>query len=300
MNFRQLEVFLAVAESGSFSKGAEATFLTQSTVSQHISSLEQELGIRLLDRTAKGALPTEGGKILLDRGRRIMTEMRGITPAINRFKGLEDVSLTIGASNIPGNYMIPQALPHLLRRFPRLAITVFQGNSHDILGKIKRHEVEIGIVGSKFADDGFSYVPLGQERIILVAGRDHPFYEKRNISAAELAGESMISREEGSGTGKTVKEALAAIGIDAERLAVKVHLGGNEGVKQAVIHGAGISFLSELSARRELERGELAELSVPGLEIIRQFHLASRAGRELSPAATAFARTMIDILGQTP
>ena len=124
MNLKQLEVFLAVAESSSFSRGAEATFITQSTVSQHISALEQEMGIRLLDRTARGALPTEAGKILLVHALRIVAEMHGIPPAINRFKGLEDVSLTVGASNIPGDYMIPEALPNLLKRFPGLAITV--------------------------------------------------------------------------------------------------------------------------------------------------------------------------------
>src|SRR5512138_372746 len=138
MNLKQLEVFLAVVESGSFSRGAEATFITQSTVSQHISALEQELGIRLLDRTGKGTTPTVAGKILLDHARRIVSEMRGIAPAINRFKGLEDVSLTVGASNIPGDYMIPIALPTLLKRFPRLAITVVQGDSREVLNGLAR------------------------------------------------------------------------------------------------------------------------------------------------------------------
>ncbi len=300
MNLRQLEVFLAVAESGSFSRGADATFLTQSTVSQHISALEREVGIKLLDRTVKGAIPTEGGKILIDHGRRIMAEMRDIPNAINRFKGLEDVSLTVGASNIPGDYMIPEALPNLLERFPRLAITVIQGDSREIMGKIERHEVEIGIVGSIFDDDGFTFVPLGRDRIILVTGRGHPLYGKGNISVEELTRQPIISREPGSGTGKTVKEALAANGINPETLKVRISLGSNKGVKQAVTHGAGIAFLSELSVRRELDRGELAEISVPSLEIIRQFYLASLAGREPSPAATAFGRAMVEFYGLKP
>ena len=297
MNLKQLEVFLAVAESGSFSRGAEATFITQSTVSQHISALEQELGIRLLDRTAKGAMPTEGGKILLMHARRIITEMRGIPPAINRFKGLEDVSLTVGASNIPGDYMIPEALPNLLKRFPRLAITVLQGDSRDVLEKIVREKVEIGVVGSRFADDAFTFAPLGRDRIILVAGQGHPWYGRVSITHKDLRGEPIISREQGSGTGKTVREALSAIGIDPESLNVRVNLGSNEGVKQAVTQGVGISFLSELSVRRELGRGELAELQIPGLEISRQFYLARRAGREPSPAANAFAGAMVEIYG---
>jgi LysR family transcriptional regulator, low CO2-responsive transcriptional regulator len=297
MNLKQLEVFLAVVESSSFSRGAEATFITQSTVSQHISALEQEMGIRLLDRTGKGALPTEAGKILLNHARRIVADMRGIPPAINRFKGLEDVSLTVGASNIPGDYMIPEALPNLLRRFPRLAITVLQGDSRDVLDKIVREEVEIGVVGSRFSDDAYTFTPLGRDRIIPVAGRGNPLCGKGEVSPEELAGQPIISRERGSGTGKTVNDALSAMGIDTDALNVRVILGSNEGVKHAVASGIGISFISELSVRREVERGDLFQLHVAGLEITRQFHLASRAGRELSPAASAFAGAMVEIYG---
>jgi DNA-binding transcriptional LysR family regulator len=297
MNLKQLEVFLAVAESSSFSRGAEATFITQSTVSQHISTLEQELGIRLLDRTGKGAMLTEGGKILLTHARRIVAEMRGIPPAINRFKGLEDVSLTVGASNIPGDYMIPEALPNLLKRFPRLAITVLQGDSRDVLDKIVREEVEIGVVGSRFSDDAYNFTPLGRDRIIPVAGKGHPLYGRGEVTPEELAGQPIISRERGSGTGKTVNDALSAMGIDPDALNVRVILGSNEGVKHAVASGIGISFISELSVRNELERGELFAFKIPGLEITRQFYLACRAGRELSPAATAFAGAMVEIYG---
>jgi LysR family transcriptional regulator, low CO2-responsive transcriptional regulator len=297
MNLKQLEVFLAVVESGSFSKGAEASFITQSTVSQHISALERELGMRLLDRTAKGAVPTEGGKIILNHARRILAEVRAIHPTISRFKGLEDVSLTVGASNIPGDYMIPEALPNLLSRFPKLTITVLQGDSRDVLEMLDREEVEIGVVGSRFSDDGFTYAPLGKDRIITVAGRGHIWYGRGEIAPDELAGQPVISRERGSGTGKTVSEALSTMGIDPDALNVRVILGSNEGVKHAVASGIGISFISEISVRRELERGDLFQIKVSGLEITRHFHLASRVGRELSPAAAAFGKAMVEIYG---
>jgi DNA-binding transcriptional LysR family regulator len=294
MNFKQLEVFQAVAESGSFSKGADATFITQSTVSQHISALEKELGIRLLDRTAKGALLTAAGEILLIHARRVIGEMRGIRMAISRFKGLEDVALTAGASNIPGNYMIPEVLPVLQQRFPGLSLTILLGDSRDIVRKIETEEVELGIVGSRFADEALTFTPLGQDRIMLVVGRCHPWFSRTTADLDELRTQSFILREQGSGTGKTVSEALAAVGIDPGGLNVKVSLGSNEGIKHAVAGGAGISFVSELSVRRELAQGELKEIMIPGLEIARQFYLVSRAGRELSPAAAAFAGVMLE------
>jgi LysR family transcriptional regulator, low CO2-responsive transcriptional regulator len=297
MNLKQLEVFLAVAESGSFSKGAEATFITQSTVSQHIAALEQELGIRLLDRTAKGTMPTEGGKILLNHARRIMAEIRGIPPSIDRFKGIEDASLTVGASNIPCDYMIPEAMSILLGRFPSLSITVLHGDSREIMEKIVRQEVEIGVVGSCYCDLAYSFTPFGRDRIVLVVGQGHPWRNRRSVTIEELRSQLFISREPGSGTGKAVCEAMSAIGIDTEGLKVRVRLGSNEGVKKAVARGIGVSFISELSVHSELERGELFALPVTGLEITRQFYLASRTGREPSPAAKAFAGCMLEIYG---
>src|ERR1039457_4229742 len=123
MNLKQLKVFLAVADNGSFSKGAEASFITQSTVSQHISALEAEFGVRLLDRTGKGVLLTEGGRVLLQHARGLLSEMHAIEQVMLRFKGVEEAALTVECSNIPGVYMIPAVLNRLLQRHPGLVIT---------------------------------------------------------------------------------------------------------------------------------------------------------------------------------
>ncbi|KAF0219230.1 MAG: LysR family transcriptional [Geobacteraceae bacterium] len=298
MNLKQLEVFLAVAESGSFSRGAEATFITQSTVSQHISALEKEFGVKLLDRTGRGALLTSGGKVLLQHVRRIIADAREIELIMNRFKGVEDVTLSVGGSNIPGNYMIPAALPLVLERFPGLKITLLQGDSREILGRIAREEVEVGIIGSRFEDEGFTFTPLGKDEIRLIVSRQHKWRKRKSVALEELLEEEFILREPGSGTGKTVREALAKAGVSPDRLKVRAWLGSNEAVKHAVAGGLGISFLSEVSVRRELARRELAEVHVRGLRISRHFYLASRSGRELSPAAAAFAGVMREICGE--
>jgi DNA-binding transcriptional LysR family regulator len=292
MNLKQLEVFLAVAESGSFSRGAEASYLTQSTVSQHISALEAELEIRLLDRTPRGAQLTEAGKLLFMHARRIVNEIRETRSALARFRGIEDVSLTVGASSIPGIYLLPRLLPVLLRHHPGLHLTVHQGDSKEITERLIREEIELGVVGSRFEANGCDFTPVGTDRIILVAGIGHPWFEHPFVLPGELHNQVFIFRESGSGTGKTVSEALNAAGIDLEDLQVKVRLGSNEAIKSAVVAGIGVSFIPAVSVCRELEQGELVEVHVSGLEITRQFFLVTRTGRELSPAATAFARIM--------
>lgn len=120
MNLRQLELFVAVAESGSFSRGAENTMRTQSTVSQQIAALEAEFGLRLFDRTGRGVELTEGGRLLLEQARRVLTEMAALKQTMARFQGLEETLLTIGASNIPATYLVPRLLPELARCHPGL------------------------------------------------------------------------------------------------------------------------------------------------------------------------------------
>ena len=294
MNLKQLEVFLAVADSGSFSRGAEATFITQSTVSQHIAALESELGVKLLDRTGRGALPTEGGKLLLEHARRVVAGAREIEQTMRRFRGLEEAELRVGGSNIPGDHMIPEVLSLFLTRHPGVRLTLLQGDSREILDRVAREEVEIGIIGSRFDDEGFSFIPLGSDEIRLIAGSTHPLAAAGAIGLDTLARQEFVMREPGSGTARTVAQALAGAGVALSALTVRACLGSNEAVKHAVAGGLGLSFLSEISVRRELGRGELVEIPVAGLKISRTFYLVRRDGRELSPAASAFADLVVE------
>lgn len=295
MNLKQLEVFIKVAESGSFSKGAEATFITQSTVSQHISALEGEFGMKLLDRTGKGALPTEGGKILLERARKLMDYAKEIPVAMARFKGVEEAELNIAGSSIPGEYMIPAALPLLISRFPGVTIVLRQGDSRDVLGKLISEEVELGVVGGRFEEESLEFAPLTDDELVLIAPAGHRWSGKKGISKEDLLGEQFVLRETGSGTGKAAAQALREAGIDPARLRVAAHLGSNEAVKRAVIAGIGVSFVSAVSVQHEIEQKSLVQVPVDGVGIKRQFFLASRKGRELSPAALAFRTIMMEM-----
>lgn len=299
MNIKQLEVFLAVAETGSFSKGANATFITQSTVSQHISALEREFDLQLFDRTGKGALLTEAGKLLSLHAGRILADMCVAELALKRFKGGEDVELKVGGSNIPADYMIPPVLPRLLQRLPGLTATVCQGDSRGILEKLLKEEVELGVVGSRFELEGVEYAPVGQDLIRLVTSNTHPWCRRENIALSEIASEPLIFRETGSGTGKSVLEALESAGIKTAELKIKAVLGSNEAIKQAVMGGVGISFVSELSVRQELLRGDLVAVDLQGVTVVRSFYMASRAGRVLSPAAKIFVAIMEETYGRS-
>lgn len=298
MNLKQLEVFINVVESGSFSKGAEATYLTQSTVSQHISALESEFGLKLLDRTGRGALPTEGGKILLERARKLLEQAREIPIALARFKGIEEAELNIAGSSIPGEYMIPSALPLLISRFPGITIVLRQGDSRDVLGKLLSEEVEFGVVGGSFEEENLDLIPFAEDELVLIAPGGHRWRQAEIVTKEDLLGEPVVLRETGSGTGKATAQSLREAGIDPGKLRVAAHLGSNEAVKRAVIAGIGVSFVSAVSVQHELEQGTLVRVPVRGVAIKRQFYLANRRGRELSPAALAFKTIMMELFGK--
>ncbi|PLX91789.1 MAG: LysR family transcriptional regulator [Desulfuromonas sp.] len=298
MNLRQLEVFVAVAETESFSKGAENTLLTQSTVSQHIAALEDEMGLKLFDRTGRGALPTTAGKLFLQHAYKVLTELRQLKTAMNRFRGLQEVTLSVGGSNIPAAFIIPSTLPELAARFPGITVSLRHGDSRDILEKLEREEIEVGVVGSRYTIDSCNFFPLGNDRLRLVVSPDHPWGSRDQISLEELCNEPLLLREAGSGSGKVLQEALVAAGIRTDQLSIRARLGSNEAVKQAVVCGLGVSFLSELSVRRELQTGDLHAIDVTGLQVERRFYLVSRSNRELSPAAKAFSHLLQELYGE--
>ena len=288
MNLRQLELFIAVAESGSFSRGAEISFLTQSTVSQHIASLESEVGLRLLDRTGRGAELTAAGQLFLDHARSVLAELATLRASLASFSGLADAPLCVGASNIPGTYLIPRLLPELSRRHPGIRLTLLGGSSRAILDKLIKGEVELAVVGSHPDLPGCDFTPLAPDLLVLIVGPHHP-WQSTAITPPQLAEEALLLRESGSGSDLALRAALIELGLDPAGLQVAARLGSNEAIKESIAGGFGAAFLSESSIQREVARGELVVVPVTGLQVTRHLWLVTRSNRTPSPAAAAFA-----------
>ena len=293
MTLKQLEVFVAVADTSSFSRGAEKSCITQSTASQHIQGLEGELGIRLFDRGRGGALLTEGGKLFYGRARRILSECDESRSAVRRFLGMEDVVLKVGASNIPGTCLIPAALGRFQAECPRVRLEVTQGDSRSVVQQLVAEDIELGFIGGRYDDERVHFEEMGQDTIVCAVSRDRIDSSKKSLSQAELCKVPLVVREQGSGTQKAVYEALAKTWISRESLRVAAVLGSSEAVKRALLEGAGYAFVSSMSIGEELAGGSLTTVRIPGLSITRKFYAAYRSGRELSPAATAFLSLML-------
>lgn len=289
MNLRQFELFIAIAESGSFSRGAEKSFLTQSTVSQHIASLESEVGMRLFDRTGRGAELTAAGHLFFGHARSVLAELATLRSCMANFSGLKEAALCVGASNIPGTYLIPRLLPELARRHPGIRLTLLAGDSRAILDRLVSGEIELAVIGSHLDLPDCDFTPLAPDLLVLVVGPLHRWREEVSISPQLLFEEALLLRENGSGSDLALRSALTGIGLNPAGLRVAARLGSNEAIKESIADGFGAAFLSESSVKREVVRGELTIIPVAGLQVRRHFWLVTRRSRTLSPAATAFA-----------
>ena len=293
MTLKQLEVFVAIAGSRSFSKGADVTCITQSTASQHIQALESELAARLFDRGRNGAVLTEAGKLFYARARKILQECEESRSAVKRFLNMEDVVLRVGASSVPGTFLIPAALGTFRSSCPRVRLEVMQGDSADVIRQLLAENVELGFTGSLSDDDRLQFDPLGDDQIVCAAAYGKMPSVKKSISQAELCRIPLIVREDGSGTQQAVYAALAGTWISRDALNIAAVLGSGEAVRRALLEGVGYGFISSRSIREELHAGLLTAVTIPGIEITRKLYVACRAGRELSPAAAAFRSVMM-------
>ena len=293
MNLRQLEIFIAVADTASFSRGAERISLNQSTVSQHIATLENEIDMCLFDRTGKGALLTSNGHIYLKHARRILAERDTLFESMAGLQALDNALLTIGASNIPANYLIPPVLPSLAEQYPGISLTMQTGDSLDIFNRLLSAEVELAVVGNCSRHKSVDCEPLYKDLLVLIVGPEHPWHQQGKVSIDELAEGSFVVRESGSGSGQALDTSLSSIGFDPSRLKIAARLGSNEAVQQAVAVGFGCAFVSELSIGTREKNREVFRVEVDGLTVERKLWLAKLRTRSTSAAAQAFSALLL-------
>lgn len=293
MDLRQLEIFVKVAELGSFSKAAEALYLTQPTVSEHIRTLEDELGVRLLDRLGRGAAVTKGGQLLLTYAQRMLALQREARQAMASFQGRMSGDLVVGASTIPGEYVLPAMIGRFKEKFPDIAITLLIGDSQTVMDWVAEGRAEIGVVGARSAQRSVEFRELMPDEVALIVSAAHPWHGRKQVTLEELRGEPLLLRERGSGTRAALEAALAEAGTDLGAFRVVGEMGSTQAIKQAVKAGVGVSLVSRRAVEEECRAGILWCLRVRDLKLARAFYLVTHRERSRSPLAEAF-RAFID------
>lgn len=291
MTLKQLEVFLAVAETKSFSRGAEIVTLAQATASQHVKALEDEVGARLFDRDGGVVRLTEAGSLFFQHAGKVRADVIGLKSAMRQFIGLEAASLRIGASTIPAVSLIPDLLGSFVADYPGVRLEVHQGDSGEVISELVADRIELAVVGGRFDAEHVVFDKVGDEEIVLVVKKSDRI--PKQISQHALAGLPLVIREAGSGTRQAVDDLLKANGLDIGKMKVIAQLGSSEAVRRAVLGGAGWAFISSQAVADEIKDGKLMVVRINGLNIRRDFYLARRRGRSLSPAAVAFSDLLL-------
>lgn len=257
MNLKQLEAFARVAETKSFSEAAKRLYLTQPTVSAHVSALEKELGVCLLLRTTKEVSLTEEGKALYGYAVQMLDLEQEIREHFGRRKSGKSV-LRIAASTIPSQYLLPEIMVRFRERYPGVRLSVAETDSAGVVGQIVSGEADIGFAGTVMEQKHCVYIPFYQDELVVIApgeGTGEP------ASAGETAGwirrMPVILREEGSGTRKEAQRLLRQLGIELSELNIAASIENQETIKRSVRNGMGISILSRLAAEDEIKSGVL-------------------------------------------
>lgn len=290
MNRNHLALFHQVAQAGGISLGAQAARISQPAVSRQIAELEGALGVRLLDRLPRGSRLTEAGEILAEYARRWVLIEQTAEAAVADYKHLRQGSLSIGASLTVGGYFLPPVLARFRERHPSVGLSVRIANTGQIEAELLDGTLDVGFTEGPLASAELESKAFYEDELVAVVAPSHPLAGRPKVSAREFCAEPMILREAGSGTRAAIEAALRKKKLP---LRPALELASPEGIKNAVVAGLGVAFVSRLVAALDLKSGLLHEVPLSDLSIRRPFHWQRIAGRARSPAHQA----LMELLG---
>lgn len=284
MNFTHLLAFFEVARAGSVSAGAERLRVSQPAVTREIRELEERLGLILFDRLPRGVALTEAGTLLFSYAERIFALSDTAQAELKELAGLSAGHLSIGASATVGAYLVPDMIACFNVSHPKVGIDLAVTNTGHVEQGLRDHTVSLGFVEGPYDDSILHTHPIGADEIVAVAAVAHP-RAKQRLRARDLAERVVILREPGSGTRAVVEEAYARIGLHIEPL---MSISDTVAIKRMLLAQHTIAYVSSLSIKDEVQRGELSILDVRDLRIERPLNMVWLKGRTLSPSAQAF------------
>ncbi|HTZ48365.1 MAG TPA: LysR substrate-binding domain-containing protein [Verrucomicrobiae bacterium] len=286
-NFR-LKVFRTVADTLSFRRAAEQLRISQPAVTLQIKALEEELSVRLLDRSGKRVALTDAGGVLLKHARAMAEQVTRAQEELATLTGDHAGELKIGASTSIAQYVLPQLLGQFRRLFPRVRISVVSGNTEVVVKHMISEEIEIGLIEGPALRRDVRTEPFLEDELILVMPAKHRLAKLPAISVEQLNGEALLLREHGSGTRRVLETAFEKAGIARRKLNVVMELDSTEAILSSVEAGLGIGLVTRWAVLPRLPLGRIRTAPVKGLRILRKFLLLYPAGPKPRGAAGDF------------
>lgn len=282
---RQFRVFAATARHRSFSKAAEELHLTPPAVSMQIRELEEQVGLPLFDRSKRQVALTVTGEYLLVYAKKILSTLKDAEDAVARFRGLQSGRVSIGMVST-AEYFVPRMLARFRHEHPAIEVKLAVGrNREDLVSMLQANDVDLAIMGRPPRELATRAEPFAVHPHAVVTAPDHPLTRIGHAPASLLNNYEFIIREPGSGTRAAMERYFADHRLQPR---VAMEMASNETIKQAVIAGMGISFLSLHTVGLERSAGLLAVPEIEGLPVLKRWYVVNTLAKTLSPPAEAF------------
>ena len=286
----QLKVFRTVVQYLSYTRAAEALYLSQPAVAQQVKSLEQMLGLRLFARNGRGIVLTPAGQEFLILVDQLLTRLTETAPVVHDIHTLKRGSVMIGASISAGTYVVPPLLGSYHTLYPRIHLTLLVAHRHSIEEDLLTYKLDLGVMGFIERHERFEVEVLRPYELLMVASPSHRLASRSTIPLRDLQEETLLMRERESVTRLATELQFAQAGVP---IPASLELGNIEATKEGVAAGLGIAVLPYESVALELRNGELTVLGVQGFPLQRQWYVVHVKGRRLSLAANALRQLLL-------
>ena len=287
---KQIQTFMEVARQGSVSKAAERLFVTQPAVSMHLRQLEEAFGVALFEPHGRGIRLTDAGRAFASSTMRVMAELHELESLMAEYAGAQKGRIALAVVST-AKYFVPMLLMRFSRLYPDIEVRLHIENRESVLGMLERSEADLVIMGRAPRNMTTQAAAFATNPMAIVAAPSHALAGRKNLPFSVLADYAFVMRESGSGTRAAMERLFA---LHEVPLKVAMEMPSNETIKQAVMAGMGLSFLSLRTLRQELAGGYLVQLDINGMPIVGQWFVTHMASKTLSPAARAFKAFLVE------
>lgn len=280
----QLKVFEATARHGSFTRAAEELFLTQPTVSMQVKQLTKAVGLPLFEQVGKKLYLTDAGRELFATCQDVFSRLDQLEMRVADMKGMKQGQLRLAVITT-AKYFVPRLLGPFCQIYPGIDVSLIVTNHEQVIDRLSDNQDDLYIMSQLPEHTDIEAYPFLDNPLVVIAPSNHPLAGKKNIPISELVEEHFIMREPGSGTRRSVQKLFDQEGVSVR---VRLELGSNEAIKQAIAGGLGISVLSRHTLTPEGANSELTVLDVQGFPIHRNWYAVYLSGKQLSVVASTF------------
>ena len=286
---RQLDTFLEVARTESVSKAAEKLHVTQPAISMQLRQLEEALGVPLIEAAGRNIRLTAAGLEVEAFAIAALAQLRQLDDTVSNLCGLHNGRVDLGMVST-AKYFVPMLLVQFRKRYPGIDISMQIHNREHMMNLLQRNELDMIIMGRGPEGIDCSSTPFATNPLGVVCAPNHPLSRRRNAPLGILDGAEFVVREKGSGTRAAMERLFAEHAIVPK---IVMEMPSNESIKQAVMAGMGLSFLSLRTVRHELASGHLALVDLEGLPLIRHWHVTHLRSKRHAPAAQRLKEFLI-------